>query len=1005
MNYTLEDLFFAYRKAKFDAFYESGHPMKIAFAKYEQKLLSNLKTFLREINTFNIEYFKDPEFLGTYDLVLKSLKIDQDPTNTFYSNGFRSWDVTTKIEGQEFRVIGRHSVEFHILCSLWIDKVGQILENCLSDNSYGCRIKRTVPDRVNSSNKEYDKHSLGHFNPYFRDYKKWQKNGLDTIESVLKDGKKVIAITSDVEKFYYNICPQFLLRPTFYYHLGLDESYAQNDLTHLLVQTFTFWNEQIKKDIRSNYPNEIKNLLVADDYCGIPVGVSASKVIANLVLDFFDKKIEQELLPIYYGRYVDDIFIVIRDNGQIRRAEDFWSFARKRIKEINQEKDGNIIEMPYAEESRIKFTSAKQKTFILEGNSGEVFIQSIKNALDENSSEWRLLPDNENDISSMSEQLSSAQNGDGDSVLSLRQTDSISIQRQKFIIHLRNVEIAAEILPITNSSQSAERFIELCSDYIFTPERLEIYQKYYPRIVKLAFKIHNVALAESLLQKIKESWDAIRGKLSGENVELIASCQRTLNSIIAEAVICSLVAGDLGNEERKTALDRWLMSEEVNKATISLLLNADLHDISYKKQLLEAHSDGNLDLRTTIKGFCDWSSKQFPFFFNEDHYEDSNRGPDRLRRYYSLFFSIRPFCLAELTYLFQDWTHNIDGAKNIEEYLNVFKESSIDLPKGNIEHSSQNNSKDLLVNISVPNKEGGLRVHDPHFALTSFLTSDKSWKANVAGYLNEPDEKRYERLFRIINDIIKCRRHHRIDYVVFPELSIPRFLMFYVANKLHQAGISLIAGSEYENLQENGREQLPDHIKKLVSNQLQYFLTIDDGTAWGQVVIRQEKVIPAFYEEHELYQIGGKWLAAESEAKYIIDHDGFVFSGLICNDLLNIDYRQQLRGKIDALIIVEWNKDVNSYDALVKSTSLDLHCFVIQVNNRKYGDTRLRVPAKEDFERDKVRVRGGDLDYFVVSTLNVKELRDFQSTHRSDPNGNFKPVPTGYLMWENRRAK
>ena len=100
--------------------------------------------------------------------------------------------------------------------------------------------------------------------------------------------------------------------------------------------------------------------------------------------------------------------------------------------------------------------------------------------------------------------------------------------------------------------------------------------------------------------------------------------------------------------------------------------------------------------------------------------------------------------------------------------------------------------------------------------------------------------------------------------------------------------------------------------------------------------------------------------------------------------------------------VVEWNKDTDTYDSLVAASSNDLHSFILQVNNRLYGDTRLRGPYKEVFERDKVRVRGGELDYFVVATLEIEKLREFQRNHRS-PDGTFKPVPTGFKMSEERR--
>jgi hypothetical protein len=186
-----------------------------------------------------------------------------------------------------------------------------------------------------------------------------------------------------------------------------------------------------------------------------------------------------------------------------------------------------------------------------------------------------------------------------------------------------------------------------------------------------------------------------------------------------------------------------------------------------------------------------------------------------------------------------------------------------------------------------------------------------------------------------------------------------------------------------------------------MSNQLIYILNTNSGIRHEQVLITQEKVIPAIHEKKYLLE-RGKDLYASSGAKYIISHGNFVFSGLICNELLNIDYRRSLRGQIDALIVVEWNKDIETYDPLVSATSNDLHCFVIQVNNRLYGDTRIRAPYKQSYERDQVRVRGGVDDYFVLAELDIKSLRAFQLGEGTDQ---FKPVPTGFEMSERRKKK
>jgi hypothetical protein len=51
--------------------------------------------------------------------------------------------------------------------------------------------------------------------------------------------------------------------------------------------------------------------------------------------------------------------------------------------------------------------------------------------------------------------------------------------------------------------------------------------------------------------------------------------------------------------------------------------------------------------------------------------------------------------------------------------------------------------------------------------------------------------------------------------------------------------------------------------------------------------------------------------------------------------------------------------------------------------------------------RDVVRVKGGDEDFYVISTIDFGTLREFQ--RRPVSKGLFKPLPIGYVMSPERR--
>jgi len=79
---------------------------------------------------------------------------------------------------------------------------------------------------------------------------------------------------------------------------------------------------------------------------------------------------------------------------------------------------------------------------------------------------------------------------------------------------------------------------------------------------------------------------------------------------------------------------------------------------------------------------------------------------------------------------------------------------------------------------------------------------------------------------------------------------------------------------------------------------------------------------------------------------------------------------------------------------LVESAALDMHAYIIQCNDRQYGDSGIRAPAKDSWARDVLRVKGGVTDC-VIGEIDVQALRQFQSSYRS-PAKPFKSVPDGF---------
>jgi hypothetical protein len=996
VNIAFEDIVFAYRKAKYEVFHDNNYTMLERFVDYEKGLYENLNKFHATLISRNRTFVHNKKFLGSHEWIIKKIdfgsktELGQENDFVYRTNRLADWRHTKKDYQINYRYVGNLSVEFHILGSLWIDKVGHLLEAIVGECSYGCRLKRPrqkfnrfIPQFNFAEEIAPNKLENGHFRFYPPDYRRWQKDGLHAMQAALKKEKKVIALTTDIQSFYHRIHPGFLLHSDFVREMGIrDYDETQEYLTKLITEALLYWGDSVitgPKDKKIN-----------STHGGVPVGWAPSKIIANLLLHKFDSAIKKGLTPLFYGRYVDDIFMVLEDNGELMSRTDVWRFIEQRVDGVRYSSESILNDVvaeynhPYSAESIINFGHDKEKVFVLEGTSGETLIEKVEQSLNDNSSEWRFLPESEESMVKMADDIASSGSDFSEAVDNLRKSDGISIGRLKFILLIQKLEIMVDSLPKEIWHKSLQKLFSFTKDFILVPENLPIYCGYHSRLISLFSRAQMYKEVIAMSKRIDECFLLLR-EGDSSNGDLFNRSREFHHLVLKEAFLRGFVESNSANDRQ---MEQVLKMFELNLDDASkrsqLIFLADLHRIPFKeilfrKKLARLYLQNlNDEYNSVVLERLQLHQTKALFQFWKQQ-KRLNKNPGFFPT--ALFFCTRPMTLLDLTVLYPKWSAN-------EEYFKRFKQVILGFNlKLNIAPPSDIQKDLVFLEISTWKRD-----KNPVVALTSFLVDQKSWKAIVRQEGIEPDQSRIPRMFELTNNILRCKSN--IDYVIFPELSIPRRLLSMIAQRFNNAGISFITGTEYLFRATPG-----DQFRGYVKNQLLYYLTTN-----GRQVVRitQEKTIPATHEERELFQIGGWILKADDGAKYIINHKGFVFSGLICNDFLNIDNRQQLRGKVDTLIVVEWNKDTNTYDPLVQSSSNDLHCFVIQVNNREYGDTRLRGPYKESYKRDRVSVRGGILDYFVVSDIEINELRDFQRNFRS-PDGPFKPVPTGFKMSEDRK--
>ena len=308
-----------------------------------------------------------------------------------------------------------------------------------------------------------------------------------------------------------------------------------------------------------------------------------------------------------------------------------------------------------------------------------------------------------------------------------------------------------------------------------------------------------------------------------------------------------------------------------------------------------------------------------------------------------------------------------------------------------------------VVELPFP-RNGG---HRPRLAVASMRLETAWWEGSAAG---RPvlTRLRYSRLARLLNQAVTMRP--RPDVLVLPEVSIPRAWVRSAAKLVNEAGITLVAGAEYGH-----GARLSGATSAATGNITQQAVisATDRRLGYPSVTeIWQNKTKPAPGEHEALHvRFGRQWNgghgvhAYPADAKPLYRHRGLVFGLVICSELRNVNYRLAFQSNVDLLLVPASNRDLRSFEALVESAALDVHAYIGLVNDGSYGDTRVRVPARKQHERDVCRVRGGLNDYLVVAELDIAGLRRFQSRDLDWPGkaDRFKPVPDGFEISPNRR--
>ena len=248
------------------------------------------------------------------------------------------------------------------------------------------------------------------------------------------------------------------------------------------------------------------------------------------------------------------------------------------------------------------------------------------------------------------------------------------------------------------------------------------------------------------------------------------------------------------------------------------------------------------------------------------------------------------------------------------------------------------------------------------------------------------DSKRIQHFCKVHSYAKLIAESEKVDLLVLPECSIPFSWLYWVVDFAHKRQIGLVFGLEHVISKNNYAYNL---MVTLLPVKLQKYNSL-------HIDIRVKKHYSP--EEERILKGYGYKIPINTYDQVIFNWNNVHFTTFNCFELANISDRAKYKSKIDLLIASEYNRDIEYFSNIVESSSRDLHCYVVQSNNAEYGDNRIYSPSKEKYERDIVKVKGGENSTLLVGTLDIKKLREFQikeyELQRSDRF--FKPTPPDY---------
>lgn len=986
MTWPTDHPFWSYRLAKFEMAREKRGLGRLKFANFEKELDARLAA-LRPALASPRTIFRDIT-PGRVRLRPKSVEMAprDDATQSFVRVPERPADH--EIQNLGVRVMIEATPEFSTSEAVWIRAYGALLETMLTPSCRGNRLYlRGMPPSIYSQGRRL-------FEYWAPAYAEFRSDALAAAKSALISGRRrCYLIALDLTSYYDNIDPTFLLNADFIADIEdaakrHGQSYSSNEYvsaTTGLLEAF------------SRFRREVRRVVGIESKIGIPIGCLTSRLIANLALAKLDRRTAMDPSVSFYGRYVDDIILVM-DPGRTDITAALAVIERSLPVDRNRSTDKKIVldeSLLQRPGSSFAVQHRKLRIFDLKGEEGLEYLGAVAEELNRASSERRRFLEPADDAADRAVAASS----NVEPITALRDADALSLRR------LAANTICAKV--VTSAAMLAREEAALYSrEHLGVAGRLATDWSRWVEMIDVALHVLAAALTSGDIETVDEVISALLERVGGLRNDrsatlrwgsrtlkqdrasrlierwVLAQLRETLAAAIpldgTTVLIDKLLAGALGRVNDKLFTRRKLTAAAHRLATTDLRLvdRETDHDLGTvprgrRTAVLRAltselgQAPSFTERHSLLKKFIDvCQSISDPVFFHLDPLD--------------VLLMYRPPSYSDILIRWLRAERPLDGLADIINAVRGTRYGgSPMLDVGGT----------IVVEPASGMTSGPSGVGSTRVVLGNLCTEDSWWLASLS--VPARTRERQRRLARVLNKALYAARRSLRKGIpailVLPELSLPQQWLREVIRHLSFKApyLSIIAGLEY------------NVVLKTVYNEAVCFVPRTFATAAAWIWTKGR----AAHEEGPLLVKNGFKFGTRGEARRFAvmstEHGRFV--PLICSELLEVDSRARLLDRVDIVMVPAWNKDLLTFEYFVHAASLDLHSFVAIANNGIYSDCRVRAPYEDHWRRDACRLSSRGENEIVAADLPVDLLRDF----RANPNAYKEKM----VAWKARHPK